>query len=318
MDEGALIGAESRVWHWVHICGEAEIGKGVSLGQNVFVGNKVSIGDKSKIQNNFSVYDNAILEEGAFCGPSMIFTIAYYPRSLIERKKKYSSTLVKKGATLSGANCAIECDVTIGGFAFVGADAVINKDAKPYVLMFRGPAKQIGWMSEYGEKLEFSPQGYATAICPHTGQKYYLKDDVLSKFKLARTPSYLKIDYDDIEDSQIIASVHAVNVKVITQDNEMLEKCPATATSSHDYLRLPADESIDFVSLKKQYFDLHPQIETQKDEVLNTSSFIMGDKLRVIEERLQEFTGAKHAITFLGIARPEASLYRTINYSNWF
>src|SRR5450830_1806574 len=125
IDDGAVIGADSRVWHFVHVCSGARIGSGVSLGQNVFVGNKVSIGDRCKIQNNVSVYDNVILEEGVFCGPSMVFTNVYNPRSLVERKNEYRDTVVKKGATL-GANCTIVCGVTIGEFSFVGAGAVIN------------------------------------------------------------------------------------------------------------------------------------------------------------------------------------------------
>lgn len=145
VDKGAKIGEGTRIWHWVHVCNGAKIGKGVFLGQNVFVGNKAIIGDKCKIQNNVSVYDNVTLEDGVFCGPSMVFTNVYNPRSLIERKDEYKSTLVKKGATL-GANCTIVCGVTIGEYAFVGAGAVINKDVKPYALMVGVPAKQIGWV----------------------------------------------------------------------------------------------------------------------------------------------------------------------------
>ena len=178
VDKGAQVGEGSRIWHWVHICGEAKIGKGVSLGQNVFVGNKVSIGDKCKIQNNVSVYDNVTLEEGVFCGPSMVFTNVYNPRSLIERKNEYRNTLVKKGATL-GANCTIVCGVTIGEYAFIGAGAVINKDVKPYALMVGVPAKQIGWMSQYGEKLDLPLAGKGKAVCKYTGQKYVLEDGQL-------------------------------------------------------------------------------------------------------------------------------------------
>jgi len=173
IDEGAQIGENSRVWHWVHVCGAAKIGKGVSLGQNVFVGNKVIIGDKCKIQNNVSVYDNVTLEEGVFCGPSMVFTNVYNPRSLIERKNEYKNTLVKKGATL-GANCTIVCGITIGEYAFIGAGAVINKDVKPYALMVGVPAKQIGWMSEYGEKLDLPLEGDAETVCQQTKQTYTL------------------------------------------------------------------------------------------------------------------------------------------------
>lgn len=180
VDEGAQIGEGSRVWHFVHVCAGAKIGAGVSLGQNVFIGNKVTIGDKCKIQNNVSVYDNVHLEEGVFCGPSMVFTNVYNPRSLIERKDEYLDTLVKKGATL-GANCTIVCGVTIGEFAFVGAGAVINKDVPAYALMVGVPAKQVGWMSEFGERLALPLSGQQEAICEHTGARYVLNDNVLSK-----------------------------------------------------------------------------------------------------------------------------------------
>ena len=180
VDDGAMIGEGSRVWHFVHVCGGAKIGKGVSLGQNVFVGNKVLIGDHCKVQNNVSIYDNVILEEGVFCGPSMVFTNVYNPRSLIERKDEYRDTLVKKGATL-GANCTIVCGVTIGEYAFVGAGAVINKDVKPYALMVGVPAKQIGWMSEYGEQLDLPLTGNAQVKCSRTDSQYVLRDSLLYK-----------------------------------------------------------------------------------------------------------------------------------------
>ena len=179
VDGGAQIGANSRVWHWVHVCAGAKIGSNVSLGQNVFVGNKVIIGDKCKIQNNVSVYDNVYLEEGVFCGPSMVFTNVYNPRSLIDRKGEYQDTFVKKGATL-GANCTIVCGTTIGKFAFVGAGSVINKDVSAYALMAGVPAKQIGWMSEYGEKLDLSVSGNAQTTCEYTGRQYHLKDGKLT------------------------------------------------------------------------------------------------------------------------------------------
>jgi len=175
VDPGAQIGEGSRVWHFVHVCGGARIGAGVSLGQNVFVGNKVVIGDRCKIQNNVSVYDNVTLEEGVFCGPSMVFTNVYNPRSLIERKDEYRDTLVKKGATL-GANCTVVCGVTIGEYAFVGAGAVINKDVKPYALMVGVPARQIGWMSEHGEQLDLPLSGNGETVCAHTGATYRLTD----------------------------------------------------------------------------------------------------------------------------------------------
>lgn len=180
VDEGAQIGEGSRVWHFVHVCGGARVGKGVSLGQNVFVGNKVVIGDNCKVQNNVSVYDNVTLEDGVFCGPSMVFTNVYNPRSLIERKDQFRDTLVKKGATL-GANCTIVCGVTIGEFAFVGAGAVINKDVPAYALMAGVPARQIGWMSEFGEQLELPLSGQGVALCEHSGARYVLEGKVLRK-----------------------------------------------------------------------------------------------------------------------------------------
>lgn len=180
VDEGAQIGEGSRVWHFVHVCGGARIGKGVSLGQNVFVGNKVVIGDNCKVQNNVSVYDNVTLEEGVFCGPSMVFTNVYNPRSLIERKDQYRDTLVKKGATL-GANCTIVCGVAIGEYAFVGAGAVVNKHVPAYALMVGVPARQIGWMSEFGEQLDLPLEGDDEAPCIHTGARYVLNGRTLTK-----------------------------------------------------------------------------------------------------------------------------------------
>ncbi|GAA0247499.1 UDP-2-acetamido-3-amino-2,3-dideoxy-D-glucuronate N-acetyltransferase [Marinomonas primoryensis] len=180
VDDGAQIGDGSRVWHFVHICGGAKIGTDVSLGQNVFVGNKVTIGDNCKIQNNVSVYDNVHLEEGVFCGPSMVFTNVYNPRSLIERKDQYLETLVKKGVTF-GANCTVVCGITVGEFAFIGAGAVINKDVPSYALMVGVPARKIGWMSEYGEQLNLPLEGNAEVICSHTGDSYVLNGKFLSK-----------------------------------------------------------------------------------------------------------------------------------------
>ncbi|QEA13254.1 UDP-2-acetamido-3-amino-2,3-dideoxy-D-glucuronate N-acetyltransferase [Comamonas flocculans] len=180
VDEGARIGEGSRVWHFVHVCGGAVIGQGVSLGQNVFVGNKVVIGDRCKIQNNVSVYDNVTLEEGVFCGPSMVFTNVYNPRSLIERKSEYRDTLVRKGATL-GANCTIVCGVTIGAYAFVGAGAVVNQDVPAYALMVGVPARQIGWMSEFGEQLDLPLEGQGEVACQHTGARYVLQGRQLHK-----------------------------------------------------------------------------------------------------------------------------------------
>jgi len=185
VDEGAQIGAGSRVWHFVHVCAGARIGAGVSLGQNVFVGNKVVIGDHCKVQNNVSVYDNVTLEEGVFCGPSMVFTNVYNPRSLIERKDQYRDTLVKRGATL-GANCTVVCGVTIGEFAFIGAGAVINRDVPDYALMVGVPARQIGWMSEYGEQLDLPLSGEAAVTCERSGATYKLQGNVICKMEVVK------------------------------------------------------------------------------------------------------------------------------------
>ena len=175
IDEGAQIGEGSRVWHFTHVCSGAKIGNKCSLGQNVFVGSEVVIGNNVKIQNNVSVYDAVNIEDDVFCGPSMVFTNVYNPRSEVTRKNEYRKTLVKKGATL-GANSTIVCGTTIGEYAFVGAGAVINKDVPDFALMVGVPAKQIGWMSRFGERLELPLKGGAETYCPITQEKYVLKD----------------------------------------------------------------------------------------------------------------------------------------------
>ena len=174
VDEGAVLGDGCRVWHFVHISGRARIGQRCSFGQNVFVGNDVAIGDNVKIQNNVSVYDAVTLEDDVFCGPSMVFTNVYNPRSAVSRKDEYRRTLVRQGATL-GANCTIVCGTTIGAYAFVGAGAVINKDVPDYALMVGVPARQVGWMSRFGERLDLPLQGEGEAVCPHTGDRYRLE-----------------------------------------------------------------------------------------------------------------------------------------------
>lgn len=179
VDGGAKIGEGSRIWHWVHICGGAKIGHNCSFGQNVFVGNRVVIGNNCKIQNNVSVYDNVTLEDDVFCGPSMVFTNVYNPRSAVSRKDEYRSTLVKRGATLC-ANATVVCGTTIGEYAFVAAGAVINRNVKPYALMAGVPAKQIGWMSQHGEKLNLPLKGDAQSLCPHTGLKYVVRNGFCS------------------------------------------------------------------------------------------------------------------------------------------
>lgn len=180
VDEGATIGAGTRIWHWVHVCSQAQIGDNCSLGQNVFVADNVVLGNNVKVQNNVSVYDNVTIEDDVFCGPSMVFTNVYNPRSSINRKDEYRNTLVKKGATL-GANCTIICGSVVGRYAFVGAGAVVNKDVPDYALMVGVPARQIGWMSEYGEQLMLPLDGSGEAVCESTKTRYVLDNGKLSK-----------------------------------------------------------------------------------------------------------------------------------------
>ena len=175
VDEGAVIGDGSRVWHFTHVCSGARIGNDCSFGQNVFVGNDVTIGNNVKIQNNVSIYDAVHLEDNVFCGPSTVFTNVYNPRSAVTRKNEYRVTQVKEGATL-GANSTIVCGVTVGKYAFVAAGAVINRDVKPYALMAGVPAKQIGWMSQHGARLDLPLVGSGQATCPQTGALYTLEN----------------------------------------------------------------------------------------------------------------------------------------------
>jgi len=179
VDDGAQIGDDSRIWHWVHVSGGAKIGSGCSLGQNVYVGNKVTIGDSVKIQNNVSVYDDVTLEDGVFCGPSMVFTNVYNPRATVERKDEYLPTLVREGATL-GANCTVICGVTIGRYAFVGAGALVRSDIPDYALIVGNPGRHIGWMSANGEKLDLPPEGEGDARCPATNALYRLTGNILT------------------------------------------------------------------------------------------------------------------------------------------
>lgn len=177
IDAGAAIGAGTRIWHWVHVSGGAKIGSRCSLGQNVYIGNRVVIGDNVKIQNNVSVYDNVTLEDDVFCGPSMVFTNVYNPRSAVTRKDEYRDTLVRKGASL-GANCTIVCGVTIGQYAFIGAGAVVNADVKDFALMVGVPAKQVGWMSRFGERVNLPLEGDdLEVICQKTNDRYRLIDN---------------------------------------------------------------------------------------------------------------------------------------------
>jgi UDP-2-acetamido-3-amino-2,3-dideoxy-glucuronate N-acetyltransferase len=179
VDEGAVLGDGCRVWHFVHISAGARIGKDCSFGQNVYVGNDVRIGDNVKVQNNVSIYDAVELEDDVFCGPSMVFTNVYNPRAAIARKSEYRRTRVRRGATL-GANCTIVCGTTIGAYGFVGAGAVVNRDVADFALVLGVPARRVGWMSRYGERLALPASGSGEAECPHEGERYALDGDVLT------------------------------------------------------------------------------------------------------------------------------------------
>src|SRR3569623_208334 len=183
IDDGARIGPGTRIWHWPHVSAGAAVGSNCSLGQNVFLGNRVVIGDNVRIQNNVSVYDDVTLEDDVFCGPSMVFTNVVNPRSHVVRKNEYRRTLVRQGATL-GANSTLVCGITVGRHAFIGAGAVVQKDVPDFALMVGVPARQIGWNSRFGDRLELplaAPAGQPVeTTCPHNGDRYRLAGRVLS------------------------------------------------------------------------------------------------------------------------------------------
>lgn len=179
VDNGASVGAGSRIWHWTHVCSGASIGEACSLGQNVYVAPTVVIGNRCKIQNNVSLYDGVTLEDEVFCGPSMVFTNVVNPRSAVERKAEYLRTRVGRGATI-GANATIICGATIGQYAFVAAGAVVRGDIPPFALVAGVPARQIGWMSRHGERLELPLNGDGEARCGATGEQYRLSAGRLS------------------------------------------------------------------------------------------------------------------------------------------
>ena len=178
IDTGAVIGAQSRIWHWVHVCGGATIGESCSLGQNVYIGNEVRIGNNVKIQNNVSVYDEVTLKDNVFCGPSVVFTNVINPRSAFPRKSEYKKTLVDQGASL-GASCTVVCGNRIGAYSFVAAGAVVTSDVKPFALMMGVPARQVGWWSAWGERIVLPLSGHGTWKCLHTGDVYDLVGDAI-------------------------------------------------------------------------------------------------------------------------------------------
>lgn len=177
VDPNTKIGKGSKIWHFSHIMSNSVIGEQCNLGQNVVISPNVILGNNVKIQNNVSVYDAVTLEDDVFCGPSMVFTNVYNPRSNVIRKDEYKKTIVKRGASL-GANSTIVCGVIIGQYAFVGAGAVINKNVPDYALMVGVPAKQIGWISRFGERLDLPLKGNAETKCPHTNEKFVLNDGI--------------------------------------------------------------------------------------------------------------------------------------------
>jgi len=178
IDEGALIGEGTSIWHFCHLMKGCKIGNHCNIGQNVFVGDDVVLGNNVKVQNNVSLYSGVVCEDDVFLGPSCVFTNVINPRSAISRKKEFEKTLIKKGATI-GANATIICGIIINEFAFIGAGAVVTKDVTAYAMVVGNPAKQIGWMSEHGNKLQFNNEGIA--VCKSTGEKYQLKNNVVEK-----------------------------------------------------------------------------------------------------------------------------------------
>src|SRR6056297_1108573 len=178
IDDGCEIGKGTKIWHFSHVIPNAKIGEGCNLGQNVVVSPYVELGRNVKVQNNVSIYTGVICEDDVFLGPSMVFTNITNPRSAIIRRDQYEKTRVKKGASI-GANATIICGHDIGEFAFIGAGAVVTKKVKPYALIVGNPGRQVGWMSEFGHRLRFDEQGFAT--CPESGQKYQLNNDLVKR-----------------------------------------------------------------------------------------------------------------------------------------
>lgn len=177
VEKDVQIGEGTKIWHWVHVISGAKIGSNCVLGQNVFVGGKAVLGNNVRVQNNVSIYDEVILKDDVFCGPSMVFTNVINPRSHVIRKEEYKKTIVEQGASI-GANATIVCGNKIGEYAFIGAGSVITKPVNPYALVVGNPAKQIGWVSKAGQRLNFDDSG--RSVCPETGEEYVLKEGKVS------------------------------------------------------------------------------------------------------------------------------------------
>ena len=180
IDQNCIIGEGTKIWHFSHIMSESKLGKKCNIGQNVVVAPGVVLGNNVKVQNNVSIYDNVILEDDVFCGPSMVFTNVYNPRSAINRKNEYKNTIIRHGATL-GANCTLVCGIEIGTFSFIAAGSLVNRNVKPYALMTGIPARQIGWMNTYGERVELPLSGNKEWKCPNTGEIYKLEGENLTR-----------------------------------------------------------------------------------------------------------------------------------------
>ena len=177
VDEGAIIGSETKIWHWTHICSGANIGKNCNIGQNVYISGLVKVGNNVKIQNNVSLYDGVILEDDVFCGPSVVFTNVINPRSFVNRKNQFKKTIIQKGASL-GANSTLICGVRIGKYSLIGAGSVVTKNVKDFSLNVGNPSQHIGWISKFGNRLDLPVEGVGECVCPGTKEKYVLNKNI--------------------------------------------------------------------------------------------------------------------------------------------
>lgn len=177
VEEGAIIGSKTKIWHWTHVCSGAKIGKNCNIGQNVFISGSVKVGNNVKIQNNVSLYDGVILEDDVFCGPSVVFTNVINPRSFVNRKNQFKKTIIQKGASL-GANSTLICGVRIGKYSLIGAGSVVTKNVKDFSLNVGNPSLHIGWISKFGNRLDLPVEGVGECMCPSTKEKYVLNKNI--------------------------------------------------------------------------------------------------------------------------------------------